>query len=247
MTSRRRQPDRVRVRRRRRGPQPQRRLPLHALRARARPADFPLLRPARSEGPVHADARRFPTTGRRWPTAPRSRRTPSGRLGRRIDFRRNAAAADISVQLRGRANSRSRPRTRDGRALRMFHRETDAAKVARNRDAIFDLHASALAWLEDYTAIRYPFGKFDIVLIPSFQFGGMEHAGRDPLQRRRSDAGRVGHTEPAARARQHHRARNCAHVVRRSRDDAVVQRCVDEGGVRELHGREDREPVVSPR
>ncbi|HLG58199.1 MAG TPA: M1 family aminopeptidase [Vicinamibacterales bacterium] len=67
--------------------------------------------------------------------------------------------------------------TRNGRTLRMFHRETDAAKVARNRDAIFDLHASALNWLEEYTAIRYPWGKFDIVLIPSFQFGGMEHAG----------------------------------------------------------------------
>ena len=59
----------------------------------------------------------------------------------------------------------------------MFHRETDAAKVARNRDAIFDLHARALAWLEDYTSIPYPWGKFDFVLIPSFQFGGMEHAG----------------------------------------------------------------------
>ena len=67
--------------------------------------------------------------------------------------------------------------SRNGRTLRMFHRETDAAKVARNRDAIFDLHASALAWLEDYTRIPYPFGKFDIVAIPSFQFGGMEHAG----------------------------------------------------------------------
>jgi aminopeptidase N len=66
---------------------------------------------------------------------------------------------------------------RDGRELRMFHRETDAAKVARNRDAIFDLHAKAIAWLEDYTGIRYPFGKFDFVLIPSFQFGGMEHPG----------------------------------------------------------------------
>ena len=59
----------------------------------------------------------------------------------------------------------------------MFHRETDTAKVARNRDAIFDLHAKALAWLEDYTGIPYPWGKFDFVLIPSFQFGGMEHAG----------------------------------------------------------------------
>jgi aminopeptidase N len=66
---------------------------------------------------------------------------------------------------------------RNGRTFRMFHRENDAAKVARNRDAIFDLHARALAWLEDYTGIPYPWGKFDLVLIPSFQFGGMEHPG----------------------------------------------------------------------
>jgi aminopeptidase N len=66
---------------------------------------------------------------------------------------------------------------RGGRTFRMFHRETDAAKVARNRDAIFDLHASALAWLEDYTGIPYPWGKFDFLLVPSFQFGGMEHGG----------------------------------------------------------------------
>ena len=75
------------------------------------------------------------------------------------------------------AASRSRPPSRGGREMRMLHRETDAAKVARNRDQIFDLHAAALAWLEDYTGIPYPFGKFDFVLIPSFQFGGMEHAG----------------------------------------------------------------------
>ena len=42
---------------------------------------------------------------------------------------------------------------RNGRTFRMFHRETDAAKVARNRDAIFDLHARALEFLERYTAI----------------------------------------------------------------------------------------------
>jgi len=66
---------------------------------------------------------------------------------------------------------------RNGRHFRMFHRETDAAKVARNRDAIFDLHAQALAWLERYTEIPYPFGKFDFFLVPAFQFGGMEHPG----------------------------------------------------------------------
>ncbi len=61
--------------------------------------------------------------------------------------------------------------------MRMFHRETDREKVVRNRDEIFDLHAEALSWLEQYTGIPYPFGKFDFVLIPSFQFNGMEHPG----------------------------------------------------------------------
>jgi aminopeptidase N len=67
--------------------------------------------------------------------------------------------------------------TRNGRTFTMLHRETDAAKVARNRDAIFDLHASAIDWLERYTGIPYPFRKFDFLLVPSFQFGGMEHPG----------------------------------------------------------------------
>jgi aminopeptidase N len=66
---------------------------------------------------------------------------------------------------------------RNGRTMRMFHRETDTAKVARNRDAIFTLHAAALDWMQQYTGIAYPFGKFDFVLVPAFQFGGMEHPG----------------------------------------------------------------------
>ena len=66
---------------------------------------------------------------------------------------------------------------RAGRTLRMFHRETDVAKLHRNSEAIFDLHAVALDWLEEYTQIPYPFGKFDFVLIPPFQYGGMEHPG----------------------------------------------------------------------
>lgn len=67
---------------------------------------------------------------------------------------------------------------RNGRTFRMFHRETDTAKVARNREAIFDLHSTALDYMERYTDIPYAFGKFDFVLIPAFQFGGMEHAGK---------------------------------------------------------------------
>ena len=66
---------------------------------------------------------------------------------------------------------------RDGRQMTMYHRETDREKVERNRAAVFDLHFEALSWLEDYTGIPHPFAKFDFVLIPSFQYGGMEHPG----------------------------------------------------------------------
>ncbi len=66
---------------------------------------------------------------------------------------------------------------RNGRPMRMLYRESDEEKVQRNLNDIFDLHAHALSWLEDYTDIPYPFEKFDFVLIPTFQYGGMEHVG----------------------------------------------------------------------
>ncbi|NOT43237.1 MAG: hypothetical protein HOP14_01380 [Acidobacteria bacterium] len=100
--------------------------------------------------------------------------TGAGRA--RVEF---AETAPISTYLFSFVAGRLSVETavRDGRTFRMFHRERDPARLARNRDAVFDLHATALAWLEDYTGIPYPFGKFDVVLVPSFQFGGMEHPG----------------------------------------------------------------------
>lgn len=66
---------------------------------------------------------------------------------------------------------------RDGRYMRMLYRESDTDKVNNSKDDIFDLHAHALNWLEEYTGIPHPFEKFDFVLIPTFQYGGMEHVG----------------------------------------------------------------------
>ncbi len=92
---------------------------------------------------------------------------------------RFAPSAPISTYLFAFAAGKLQSETaqRGGRTFTMYHRETDAEKVARNREAIFDLHATALDWLEDYTAIDYPFGKFDFFAVPAFQFGGMEHPG----------------------------------------------------------------------
>ncbi len=65
----------------------------------------------------------------------------------------------------------------DGRSMTLLHRETDAEKLRRNIDAVFQLHADSLAWLEEFTAIDYPYQKFGFALIPDFQYGGMEHVG----------------------------------------------------------------------
>jgi len=64
-----------------------------------------------------------------------------------------------------------------GRKMSMLYRETDSLKVALNMDKIFDLHATSVLWLEDYTQIPMPFEKLDFVLLPGFQYGGMEHVG----------------------------------------------------------------------
>jgi aminopeptidase N len=66
---------------------------------------------------------------------------------------------------------------RNGRPFSLYHRETDREKVAANREPIFDLHQQAIEWLEDYTDRKFPFEKLDFVLLPAFQFSGMEHAG----------------------------------------------------------------------
>ena len=66
---------------------------------------------------------------------------------------------------------------RDGRELRIYRTAADPAAYAASRDAIASGHVDALNWLEQYTGLPYAFGKFDIVLLPAFQFGGMEHPG----------------------------------------------------------------------
>ena len=65
---------------------------------------------------------------------------------------------------------------RKDRAISIYHRENDPDKVAQcagMADEVFD----ALEWMEAYTGIPYPFEKYDLIIVPGFQFGGMEHTG----------------------------------------------------------------------
>ena len=63
-----------------------------------------------------------------------------------------------------------------GREITIYHRESDPGKVSQC-DEIFSQIFSSLEWMENYTGVRYPFTKYDIVIIPGFQYGGMEHMG----------------------------------------------------------------------
>ena len=65
---------------------------------------------------------------------------------------------------------------RDGRLLTGLYRETDSAKVAQ-LPIVFDQVALSLRWMEDYTGIPYPFEHYGFVVLPGYQFGGMEHPG----------------------------------------------------------------------
>ena len=57
-----------------------------------------------------------------------------------------------------------------------FHRGKDPAQTAQIPEIAREV-GFAIEWLEDYTAMPYPFAKYDFVVLPGFQFGGMEHAG----------------------------------------------------------------------
>lgn len=66
--------------------------------------------------------------------------------------------------------------TVNGKPMTAYYRETDPEKIAQFPQIFKELE-SALEYLEDYTGIPMPFSKYDFVVVPGFQFGGMEHPG----------------------------------------------------------------------
>lgn len=60
---------------------------------------------------------------------------------------------------------------------RMLYRETDSVKIKNSMDSIFSLYRNSLDYYEKWTGIKHPFQKHGMVVIPDFQFGGMEHPG----------------------------------------------------------------------
>jgi aminopeptidase N len=65
---------------------------------------------------------------------------------------------------------------RDGQSdLRLLVRRSQLGRVRAEADELFRLHREGLRWLETYFAQPYAYGKLDVVLVPEFAYGGMEH------------------------------------------------------------------------
>jgi len=63
-----------------------------------------------------------------------------------------------------------------GKPIHLYHRETDPKRIAQCPEILSQVK-KAIDWLEDYTGVKYPFGKYDLIILPDFQYGGMEHTG----------------------------------------------------------------------
>jgi aminopeptidase N len=59
----------------------------------------------------------------------------------------------------------------------IYVRKSQAAKFKPHAEEVFRLNREAVKYFEEYFNFKYPFPKYDLVLIPEFPFGGMEHAG----------------------------------------------------------------------
>jgi aminopeptidase N len=59
----------------------------------------------------------------------------------------------------------------------IYVRRSQAEKFKQHAAEVFRLNREGLKFLASYFDYPYPFPKYDLVLIPEFPFGGMEHAG----------------------------------------------------------------------
>jgi len=59
----------------------------------------------------------------------------------------------------------------------IYARKSQLAQARQEAPQVQQMALKGIAYFEDYFAQPFPFPKYDLVLIPGFPFGGMEHAG----------------------------------------------------------------------
>ena len=60
---------------------------------------------------------------------------------------------------------------------KIYVRKSQTEKFKQHAAETFRLNRESVKYLETYFDFKFPFPKYDLVLIPEFPFGGMEHAG----------------------------------------------------------------------
>lgn len=59
----------------------------------------------------------------------------------------------------------------------LYVRKSKLQKAEAEAEAVQQITANGIRYLSDYFAQPFPFPKYDMVMIPGFAYGGMEHAG----------------------------------------------------------------------
>jgi aminopeptidase N len=69
--------------------------------------------------------------------------------------------------------------------MSLYVRKSKAERAQKELAEVFRLHRDCLEFLAGYFDYQYPFPKYDIVVVPEFAYGGMEHAGATFLREER--------------------------------------------------------------
>jgi len=59
----------------------------------------------------------------------------------------------------------------------LFVRRSKAERAKKEMEEVFRINGAGVKFFEEYFGHRFPFPKYDLILIPEFAYGGMEHAG----------------------------------------------------------------------
>jgi aminopeptidase N len=72
-----------------------------------------------------------------------------------------------------------------GDATRLLVRRSRLERAREHGAEVLRINREAMQFFERYFARRFPFSKYDLVLVPEFPYGGMEHAGATFLNEER--------------------------------------------------------------
>ncbi|MDQ3636034.1 MAG: M1 family aminopeptidase [Acidobacteriota bacterium] len=102
----------------------------------------------------------------------------------------NERSADTHVRTIAKQSKKS-----SDEGNQVLAQSTNADRSVRTPvEEVFRLNRESIKYLEDYFDYKFPFPKYDLVLIPEFPFGGMEHAGATFLR----ESSVIFPTEPTA-------------------------------------------------